>query len=209
MAKEWILNQATNRFQFNFKRKVGAVAEAIRACEPQDLDEWRDYYFANVRSREHIEELGRRLYVKVSEVVRAEIDDISEDDCINYLLALVIDRTFDGYQTEKTTVYEQLEALLGQKIEAAPDEWDRGYNVDFVIRLGRGIIGLQIKPVTFYNASDYAKWREVQAKSHAKWLKKFGGEVFIVASTKVDGKKTIANREVVPQIQAEIARLQS
>ncbi len=207
MAKEWILNQATNRFQFNFKRNVGAVAEAIRACEPKDLHEWREFYFANVRSREHIEELGRRLYVKISEVLRAEIDEISEDDCINYLLALVIDRTFDGYETEKTTVYEQLEEILGEKIEPAPDEWDRGYNVDFVIRLEKGIIGLQIKPITFFNAADYAKWRDVQAKSHAKWLKKFGGEVFIVASAKIEGKKTIANAEIIPLIQTEIARL--
>ena len=123
MAKEWILNQATNRFQFNFKRNVGAVAAEIRACEPHDLGEWREFYFANVRSREHIEELGRRLYVKISEVLRAEIDDISEQDCIYYLMTLVIDRTFDGYQTEKTTVYGQLEQLLKQKIEPASDEW--------------------------------------------------------------------------------------
>lgn len=162
-----------------------------------------------MRSREHIEELGRRLYVKISEVLRAEIDEISENDCINYLLTLVIDRTFDGYQTEKTTVYGQLEELLGEKIEPAPDEWDRSYNVDFVIRLENGIIGLQIKPITFYNAADYAKWRDVQAKSHAKWLKKFGGEVFIVASESVNGKKTIANGEIVPLIQAEIARLKN
>lgn len=207
MAKEWILNQATNRFQFNFKRNVGAVAAEIRACEPKDMDEWREFYFANVRSREHLEELGKRLYVKISEVLRAEINDISEDDCINYLLTLVIDRTFDGYETEKITVYEQLEKELNQKIEPAPDEWDRGYNVDFVIRLAQGIVGLQIKPVTFFNATDYAKWRDVQAKSHAKWLKKFGGEVFIVASIKSGDKKTIANPEIIPLIQTEIARL--
>ena len=207
MAKEWILNQATNRFQFNFKRNVGAVAAEIRACEPRDLDEWREFYFANVRSREHIEDLGRRLYVKISEVLRAEIDEISEDDCVNYLLALVIDKTFDGYETEKTTVYGQLEELLAQKIEPAPDEWDRGYNVDFVIRLQNGVIGLQIKPVTFFNAADSAKWRDVQAKSHAKWLKKFGGEVFTVASVTIDKKKKIANREIIPLIQAEITRL--
>ena len=28
MPKEWILNSATNRFQLNFKRNVGAVSEA-------------------------------------------------------------------------------------------------------------------------------------------------------------------------------------
>ena len=120
----------------------------------------------------------------------------------------MIDKTFDGYETEKTTVYGQLEQSLNIEIEPAPDEWDRGYNVDFVIRLPNGIIGLQIKPVTFYNATDYAKWRDVQTKSHTKWLEKHRGEVFTVASVTVDKKKKIANPEIVPLVQAEIARLQ-
>ena len=37
MAKEWILNSATNRFQLNFKRNVGAVSEEIRKCSPKSL----------------------------------------------------------------------------------------------------------------------------------------------------------------------------
>jgi hypothetical protein len=39
LAKEWILNSAMNRFQLNFKRNLGAVAEAIRKCGPRTLDE--------------------------------------------------------------------------------------------------------------------------------------------------------------------------
>ena len=46
MAKEWVLNSATNRFQLNFKRNVGATSEAIRKCEPRSLEEWQKYYFA-------------------------------------------------------------------------------------------------------------------------------------------------------------------
>ena len=30
MAKEWILHNAMNRFQLNFKRNVGVVSEEIR-----------------------------------------------------------------------------------------------------------------------------------------------------------------------------------
>lgn len=30
MAKEWILNSATNRFQLNYSRNVGKVAEEIK-----------------------------------------------------------------------------------------------------------------------------------------------------------------------------------
>lgn len=76
MAKEWLLNSVANRFQFNYKRNVGAVSESIRKCRPKKLDQWRKYYYANVRKREHIDELRRRLYTKISEVIVAEVDEI-------------------------------------------------------------------------------------------------------------------------------------
>ncbi|MEZ0328080.1 MAG: MjaI family restriction endonuclease [Dissulfuribacterales bacterium] len=63
MAKEWILNSAMNRFQLNFKRNVKAVSESIRECAPKIIDEWRIYYFQNVRSREQIEELGEKNFI--------------------------------------------------------------------------------------------------------------------------------------------------
>ena len=85
MAKEWILNSATNRFQLNFKRNVGATSEAIRKCAPKSLEEWQEYYFTNVRSQKHIVELGKKLYVKITEVLVAEIDAITEEDCINFI----------------------------------------------------------------------------------------------------------------------------
>ena len=209
MSKEWILNAATNRFQLNFKRNVGAVAEEIRKCEPSTLDDWSRYYFGSVRSPEHIEELGRKLYVKITEVIQAEVHSISEQDCIDYIRALVIERTFQGYQTEKITVYEQLQKILGVPVEPAPDAWDRTYNVDFFIRVGASFIGLQIKPVSFFNMADFHKWRDVQATTHRKWLRKHGGAVFTVVSIKQGSEKIIANHEVVAEIQAEIARLSS
>ncbi len=147
MAKEWILNSAMNRFQLNFKRNVGPTSESIRQCAPRTIDEWRDYYFKNVRPKEHLEELGRKLYVKITEVIHAEVEEITERDCIDYMVQLVIDRTFDGYMTEIKTIYGQLEKELQVKIEPAPDEWDRLFNVDFFIRIKDNYIGIQIKPV--------------------------------------------------------------
>jgi len=135
MAKEWILNSAMNRFQLNFKRNVGPTSESIRKCAPKTLDEWQNYYFANVKPKEHIEELGKKLYTKITEVIQAEVLEVTEQDCIDYMLELVIDRTFDGYMTEIQTVYGQLQNILKVKIESAPDEWDRLFNVDFYIQI--------------------------------------------------------------------------
>jgi hypothetical protein len=59
MAKEWILNSAMNRFQLNFKRNVGAVSEEIRRCAPKNIEEWKEYYFQNVRTKEEIKRLQK------------------------------------------------------------------------------------------------------------------------------------------------------
>jgi hypothetical protein len=56
-----------NRFQYNFKRNVGAVSEEIRKCTPKNIEEWEKYYFKNVRTQEHIKELGEKLYTKIEE----------------------------------------------------------------------------------------------------------------------------------------------
>lgn len=208
MAKEWILNSAMNRFQLNFKRNVGATSEAIRKCSPKTVEEWRAYYFENVRPHTHIEDLGRKLYTKITEVIQAEIEDVTEQDCIEYMVTLVIDKTFDGYMTEISTIYGQLEKMLGVKIEPAPDEWDRLFNVDFFILMNGKYIGLQVKPVnTGIQLPEIFKEKEIQIKSHEKFTTQYGGKVFYVYSTKHDGKKEIVNIEVVSEIQAEIKRL--
>ncbi len=62
MAKEWILNSATNRFQLNFSRNVGKVAEEIRKCAPKTLSEWEEYYYKKViYNTDVIEEIKEEL----------------------------------------------------------------------------------------------------------------------------------------------------
>lgn len=209
MAKEWILNSAMNRFQLNFKRNVGATSESIRKCAPKNLEEWRNYYFTNVRSEEHIIELGKKLYIKITEVITAEVEAITEQDCIDYMFQLVINRTFDGYWTEIKTIYGQLEQELGYKIEPAPDKWDRLYNVDFFIKIKEKHIGIQIKPVNQgIQLPQIFKEKELQQNTHKKFESKFGGKVFYIYSSKENGKKVIMNPEIIDEIRAEINRLE-
>jgi hypothetical protein len=210
MAKEWILNSVMNRFQLNFKRNVGAVSEEIRKCAPKMIVDWENYYFSNVKTKEHICELGKKLYTKITEVIPAEIDAITEDDCIKYLHNLVINRTFDGYTTEIKTIYEQLETVLDINITPAPDEWDRLFNVDFYIKINDSFIGLQIKPVSgVSHIPQIFKERSIQADTHQQFTKKFGGKVFYVFSVKDGQKKRIHNIEVIEEVKEEIKRLKN
>lgn len=208
MAKEWILNSTMNRFQLNFKRNVGPTSESIRKCAPKNIEEWREYYFKNVKSKEHIIELGKKLYIKITEVIQAEVSEITEQDCIDYMMQLVIDRTYEGYVTEIQTIYGQLQKILGVKIEPAPDEWDRLFNVDFYIKINEKYIGLQIKPVNAgIQLPEIFKEYNIQSESHQKFTEVFGGKVFYLFSEKVGERKEIKNKEVIDEIKAEIQRL--
>lgn len=157
--------------------------------------------------RKHLTEVGLRLYAKISEQLKAEVQAITEADCIAYVREVVINRTYEGYLTEKRTVYEQLEQTLGVKLQPAPDEWDRRYNVDFFIAIGDKAIGIQIKPITYAQTPEVHKWREWMRKSHERFERERSGKVFIVFSVTEKSGKRIWNAEVIEQISGEIQRL--
>lgn len=207
MAKEWILNQANMRWGLTKKNKVGPVSELIRKCSPKSLKDWEEYYYKNVYSKQHLEELGRRLYIKITEVCQAEIESITEEDCIDFIINLVIGRTYNGYQSEIQTIYGQLQEALGVKVEPAPDKWDRGYNVDFFIKVNERYIGLQIKPVGYAYITQIINELEFQKKTHEKFTAQYGGKVFYVISIKEGKKKIIHNPSVIEEIRKEIERL--
>ena len=208
MPKGWILNQANMRWGLTKKTKVGPVSELIRKCSPKSVNDWESYYFKNVYSKQHLEELGRRLYIKITEVCQAEIENIEKEDCINFITNLVINRTYDGYQSEIQTIYGQLQEALGVKVEPAPDEWDRGYNVDFFIKVQDRYIGLQIKPAGYAYIPQIINELEFQKRTHKKFTNKYGGKVFYIISVKEGKKKIIYNPEVIEELKEEIKRLQ-
>lgn len=212
MAKEWILNSATNRWGLNKKKYVGPVAMWIRECAPKSLKDWEDFYYQklseylkqrkiNLTPDEYIEDLGKKLFVKISEVIRSEIEDVTEEDCIEYIKNLVLQRTFDGYKNEKETIYGYLESELGIEIKAASDEWDRLYNIDFYFELDNRIIGLQVKPLTYEQLPQVHKWKEWLERSHEKFKKDHNGEVFIIFTTTKDNKKVIYNYDVINELK--------
>ncbi|MDI6776932.1 MAG: MjaI family restriction endonuclease [Syntrophales bacterium] len=207
MPKEWIINQANMRWQFNRPRNVGKVSEEIRKCVPKSLEDWEEYYYQKVYPKKHLEDLGRKLYIKISEVCQAEIESITEQDCTDFVINLVINRTYDGYQSEIQTIYGQLQHALGVRVEPAPDKWDRGYNMDFFIKVKDKYIGLQIKPAGYAYITQIINELEFQKKTHERFTAKYGGRVFYIISVKDGKKKVIYNPEVIEEIQKEIERL--
>ncbi len=222
--KEWILNIATNRWQFNRPKYVGKVAEEIRKCSPKTLQDWIEYYRNMVRPEkyremskhipnltidEYLDFIGHELCKKIHEVMKKEIENIKDEDCVSYIRELVFNRTFHGYITEKYTVYERLEKELGVEIKPAPDSWDRRYNIDFYIKCRQGVIGLQVKPITYQQTPEIHKWIDWLKESHEKFKKEVGGKVFVIFSVKInkDVKRIHNESQVIDSIKRAIINL--
>ena len=189
----------------------------IRECQPQTIEEWEKWYFENAKtdgkkafkiSKESLLELGERLYAKIKEVVIPEwqeaFNNLTEQDCINYIYNLTINRTFDGYVREKSVVYDGLAKKFPDlTFEESDPELDHSGDIDYVAKLGDKAIGIQIKPVTARaNFGSYSLSERMKA-NFTNFEEKFGGRVFIVYS--MDGE--IGNSEVVDEIKKEIDRL--
>jgi hypothetical protein len=217
--RETLLNYAMNRWGLNKASSVGPTSELIRKCAPNTFDAWEQFYFENATqkkkngeriTREYIQILGEKLYIKLSEVVHSELDSIQEEECIDYAYNLVLNRTYEGYKSEIDTIYGQLQSILSLTIEPAKDEWDRTYNVDFCINVNNKYIGLQIKPIASGQALNQYQWIEMHRINHQRFENEFGGKVFFIYSVKSSGKKKkIYNTEIIEEIANEINRLKN
>jgi hypothetical protein len=215
--KEKVLNYATQTYQLSRPNKVGAVMALIRECQPKTIDQWEKWYFENAKTdgktpskitKESLEELGERLYIKIKEIVIPEwteaFNQLTLHDCIEYIHNLTINRTFDGFIREKSVIEDNLaKAFPNIKFEESDPELDHAGDIDYLGWVGDKAFGIQIKPVTANaNFGNYSATERMKA-SFDDFTKKYGGQVFIVFS--IDDK--IKNEEVVDQIAIEIKRL--
>lgn len=215
--KEKVLNYACQTYQLSRPNKVGAVMALIRQCQPRTIEEWEQWYFENAfTDGKHtvkitptsLEELGLRLYEKITEVVIPEWQEafrsLSLQDCVEYIRNLTINRTYDGYIREKSVVNHGLaKHFPGIQFEESPSELDHAGDIDYLGYVGEKAFGIQIKPVTAKaNFGNYSPSERMRA-GFQSFEEEFGGKVFIVYS--LDGE--IANSEVLEQIAAEIDRL--
>lgn len=215
--KERVLNYACQTYQLSRPNKVGAVMALIRECQPKTYDEWQTWYFQNAQTTgktptkitvDSLKELGERLYAKITEIVIPEWEsafrELTEQDCIDYIYNLTINRTYDGYIREKSVINDGLAKIFPDvKFEESNPELDHAGDIDYVAKVGNSSIGIQVKPITAKaNFGSYSLTERMQASFDA-FKEQYGGEVFVVLS--LDGE--IANKEVIDNIKKEIERL--
>lgn len=189
----------------------------IRECQPKNIEEWEKWYFENAKTdgkapskitKESLDELGERLFVKIKEIVIPEwteaFNQLTLQDCIEYIHNLTINRTFDGFIREKSVIEDNLaKTFPNVKFEESDPELDHAGDIDYLGWVGDKAFGIQIKPVTAKaNFGNYSATERMKA-SFDDFTKKFGGQVFVVFS--IDDN--IKNEDVVGQIAEEIKRL--
>jgi hypothetical protein len=216
--KEKVLNYACQTYQLSRPNKVGAVMSLIRQCQPNTIKQWKDYYFKNAwtQSKEktkitqkELNELGERLYAKVTEVVipewQAAFKELTLKDCIDYIYNLTINRTYDGFIREKSVVNDGLAKIFKTVVfQESDQELDHAGDIDYVGKVKDKMFGIQIKPITAKaNFGNYSIGERMR-NNFNNFTKQFGGKVFIVFS--LDGE--IANAEIVEEIKKEIKRLE-
>ncbi len=215
--KEKVLNYACQTYQLSRPNKVGAVMALIRECQPKTIEEWEQWYFENAQTeaktktkitKESLQELGERLYEKITEVVipewEAAFKQLTLKDCTDYIFNLTINRTYDGFLREKSVVNDGLAKIFTNVIfEESDPELDHAGDIDYIGKTSTNAFGIQIKPVTAKaNFGNYSATERMKA-GFADFENKFGGKVFIVFS--LDGE--VGNKEVIAEIEKEIVRL--
>jgi hypothetical protein len=215
--KEKVLNYANQTYQLSRPNKVGAVMALIRECQPKTIKEWEKWYFEKAYTEgknpakitnDTLAELGERLYVKITEIVIPEwqeaFNQLTLQDCIDYIYNLTINRTYDGFNREKSVVTGTLEKRFPDiKFVESEPELDHAGDIDYLGYVGKKAFGIQIKPVTAKaNFGNYSPSERMKA-SFREFEQKYGGKVFIIFS--IDDE--IKNIEVFEEREKEIARL--
>lgn len=153
-------------------------------------------------------ELGTRLHEKIIQIVIPEwqtaFDELTLQDCIDYIHNLTINRTFDGYVREKSVVNDTLAKIFTSvHFEESSLYLDHACDVDYLGWVDKKAFGIQIKSATAKaNFGNYSVSERMKA-SFQDFEKDFGGKVFIVFS--LDGE--VANKEVLKEIEREIQKL--
>ncbi len=215
--KERVLNYACQTYQLSRPSKVGAVMELIRQCQPNSIEEWEQWYFSNAYTnsktpvkitRDIIHELGERLYAKITQIVIPEWQEafmeLTEQDCVDYIYNLTINRTYDGYVREKSVVYDGLAKIFTNiEFKETDPELDHSGDIDFTAAVGNSQIGFQIKPITANSNFGGYSLSERMKHNFDDFTRQFGGKVFVIFSMKGE----IANQDVIADIENEIKRL--
>jgi hypothetical protein len=219
-GKEHVLNFTATRFQLTRPKAVGPTMELIHRCKPKSMSEWVQFYWKNAFTatkkpvkitKEILDELGERLYIKITEVVIPEwtkaFDEITLDDCKEYILDVTLNRTYDGFHRESAVYRELAVAFDGVvKFEKTDGETDSSLDVDYigVVIKNYKTLGIQVKPISVRGAQRGYSLTDRVRNNFRRFEEDNNAKVFIILVKREGKKSVIVNKDVIQEIQAYV-----
>lgn len=215
--KEHVLNFTAQRFQLTRPKAVGQTMDLIHKCQPKNMSQWVSFYWDNAYTatktpikitKQILDELGERLYVKITEVVIPEwtkaFDEITIEDCKNYILDVTLDRTYDGFHRE-SAVFRELAVTFDGVVnfEKTDGETDSSLDVDYigVVRNTCRMLGIQVKPISARGGQRGYSLTDRVANNFRRFEEDNNAKVFIILVKREGKKSVIFNREVIEEIK--------
>ena len=144
---ERILNNYYNIGKFNHPSRIGYMMKMIRELKPLTQDEWRLWYYNNVHDEQYVKDIASEMHSTIP------VDYcITIDDCLVYVEDVMFRRTFNGYNKEKLSL-KLLREYISPDVKESPADWDTKYFIDFYLETHKALIGIQLKPDTFYRGN--------------------------------------------------------
>lgn len=161
---------------------------------------------------ETLNELGERLYTKITDVVIPEwttaFKELTLQDCKDYIYEVTIVRTYDGFLLEKSVINDGLAKIFPEiEFEESDPELDHAGDIDYIGKVGNKAFGIQIKPITANANFGNYKITERMSASFQELENKYGGKVFVIFSSRTGDRKVIRNMDIIEDIKSEIIRL--
>ncbi|MEY4570823.1 MAG: hypothetical protein RLZ10_16 [Bacteroidota bacterium] len=215
---EFILNKTAVDHHLTRPSKVGPTIELLYQHNPKTIQEWAEVFYKNsvqkkkdgsgIKVDENYlnsvgDELFRLLNEKIFPLILLAKDELTIEDCRNFIKDVVIRRSFEGFIAEKDIV-NQVEIALDGDIEFTKDAELEPINVDAYGKSKKygKTIGLSVKPQSYKKQDGFGKDESLK-KSWEKWERENNSKIFIVYySEKKDGQKKIIKEkdELINQI---------
>lgn len=195
---ERILNNYYNIGKFNHPNRIGYMMKMIRELKPLTQDEWRLWYYNNVHNEQYVQNIAKEMHATIP------VDySITVDDCLVYVEDVMFRRTFNGYNKEKISL-KLLREYISPDVKESPADWDTKYFIDFYLETTKALIGIQLKPDTFYRGN-YQYTVDIRGKMNA-FERAYNALSFILLYQQHSNQEGIvfANPEVIDEIKSYV-----
>ena len=206
-------NQAWNDSGINHPKNVGYLMNHIGNLRPQNYEEWEEYFYTNILSKNALLQSAkkfRKFVLKdLGDYPDFDYSKLSDKCYYKMVVCRLIYETWIGYfaeeETKKLLVLELFKDNFEIGVKQLSPEDDNKYAVDFLIYYnGVLICGMQVKSVNYEKSETpiLLKTKETNHKKNQMFSKEFGVPVqYVYYERKSPDEYEIANLDIVSVIE--------